>query len=187
MEKMKLKNLAWIVFASCCIFFSFQPVKYLLADGPIGLLRAKPLDNYFYLFSFYTHICLGGIALLIGWTQFSARLRKRYLKLHKIIGKIYVSSILIKILFYLGFFVYGGLVTQIGFTFGAAVWVFTTYMAYSTIRKGNVSKHKEYMMYSYAGTCAAIVLRLILPPLMTITSFKVAYGISVWMSWIPSV
>lgn len=184
-----MKKLAWLVFVACCLFFSFQPVKYLLADGPIGLLNSKPLDNTFYLFSFYTHITLGGIALLIGWMQFSKKIRTRFPKLHRTIGKIYVTSILIggPFAFYLGFFVYGGLTTQIGFTFGAAIWILFTFLGFSTIRKGNVAKHKEYMMYSYAGTCAAIVLRLILPPLMMITSFKVAYGISVWMSWMPSV
>lgn len=183
-----MKKLAWIIFIGSCILFSFQPVKYLLADGPIGLLNSKPLDSYMYVVSFYTHITLGGIALLIGWTQFSKKLRRKYLKLHRTIGKIYVISILIggPFAFYLGFFVYGGLVTQIGFSFGALVWIFFTYMGYAMIRKGNVTRHKEYMMYSYAGTCAAIVLRLILPPLMMITSFKIAYGISVWMSWIPS-
>jgi CubicO group peptidase (beta-lactamase class C family) len=184
-----MKKLAWLVFVACCLLFSFQPMRYLLADGPVGLLNSKPLDNSFYLFSFYTHISLGGIPLLIGWIQFSQKIRNRYLKFHRIVGKIYVASILVggPFAFYLGFFVYGGLTTQIGFTFGAFIWILTTFLGYSTIRKGNVAKHREYMMYSYAGTCAAIVLRLILPPLMMITSFKVAYGISVWMSWVPSV
>lgn len=184
-----MKKLAWIVFIGSCILISFQPVKYLLADGPIGLLNSKPIESNMYMFSFYIHITLGGIALFIGWTQFSKKLRRKYLKLHRIIGKIYVTAILIggPFAFYLGFFVYGGLPTQIGFTFGAIIWILFTFMGYSSIRKGDVAKHKEYMMYSYAGTCAAIVLRLVLPPLMMITSFKVAYGISVWLSWMPSV
>ncbi|MGV6831589.1 MAG: DUF2306 domain-containing protein [bacterium] len=184
-----MKKLAWLIFISCCIFFSFQPVKYLIADEPIGLLRSKPLDSTFYLIAFYTHISMGGIALLIGWTQFIKTFREQYKKVHRIIGKVYVISILISgpVAFYIGFFVYGGLVTQIGFTFGAVVWIASTFLAYKKIRQGNIAKHKEYMMYSYAGTCAAITLRLILPPLMMITSFKVAYGISVWASWLPSV
>jgi len=184
-----MKKLAWLIFIGCCIFFSFQPIQYLLTDGPVGLLRSKPLDSNLYLFSFYTHISLGGIALLIGWIQFIKKFRERYPKVHRTIGKIYVTSILISgpVAFYLGFFAYGGLVTQIGFTFGAAIWIIFTFLAYSKIRQRDIVKHKEFMMYSYAGTCAAIVLRLILPPLMMITSFNVAYGISVWMSWIPSV
>ncbi|MFK8060448.1 MAG: DUF2306 domain-containing protein [Polaribacter sp.] len=184
-----MKKLAWVIFVCSCIFFSLEPVKYYLADEPIGLLKSKPLDSYMYLISFYIHITLGGIALLVGWTQFSKRIRKNYLNLHKIIGKIYVASVLISgpFAFYLGFFVYGGLPTQIGFTFGSIIWITSTYLGLYYIKKGNISKHREFMMYSYAGTCAAIVLRLILYPLMEITSFKIAYGISVWFSWVPSV
>ncbi|MBW1295386.1 DUF2306 domain-containing protein [Aquimarina litoralis] len=183
-----MKKLAWVVFVGCCLLFSFQPVKYFLADDPVGLLRSKPLDSYMYLISFYTHISLGGIALLIGWMQFVKKIREKYPKFHRFIGKIYIISILISgpFAFYLGFFAYGGLVTQIGFTFGALIWILFTFLGYSAIRKGNVEKHKEYMMLSYTGTCAAIVLRLILPLLMLVTSFKIAYGISVWASWIPS-
>lgn len=184
-----MKKLAWIIFVSSCILFSFQPIKYLLADGPIGLLNSKPLDSYMYKASFYIHITFGGIALLIGWLQFSKKFREKYLKLHRVIGKIYVTSILISgpFAFYIGFFVFGGVLTQIGFTLGALFWIFFTYLGYYSIRKGNVAKHKEYMMYSYAGTFAAVTLRLWLPILMAITSFKIAYGISVWLSWLPNV
>jgi CubicO group peptidase (beta-lactamase class C family)/uncharacterized membrane protein len=184
-----MKKLAWLIFVGSCLLFSFQPVKYFLADGPVGLLNSKPLDSHMYKISFYIHIAFGGIALLVGWLQFSKKLREKYLKLHRTIGKIYVTSVLISgpFAFYIGFFVYGGIPTQIGFTLGALFWIAFTYIGYSAIRKGNVAKHKEYMMYSYAGTFAAVTLRLWLPMLMAFMSFKVAYGISVWLSWIPNV
>ena len=184
-----MKKLAWLIFVSCCLLFSFQPVKYFLAEGSIGLLNSKPTDSYMYMSSFYIHIIFGGIALLIGWIQFSKKLREKYLKLHRTIGKIYVISVFISgpFAFYIGFFVFGGIPTQIGFTLGALIWILFTYMGYSAIRKGNVAKHKEYMMYSYAGTFAAVTLRLWLPMLMAFMSFKIAYGIAVWLSWMPNV
>ncbi|MBC8755069.1 DUF2306 domain-containing protein [Kordia sp. YSTF-M3] len=184
-----MKKLAWLIFVGSCLLFSFQPVKYFLADGPIGLLNSKPLDSNMYKISFFIHIAFGGIALLIGWIQFSKKFRNKYLKIHRTIGKIYVTSVLISgpFAFYIGFFVYGGIPTQIGFTLGALFWIIATYMGYHAIRNGNVAKHKEYMMYSYAGTFAAVTLRLWLPMLMAFTSFKVAYGISVWLSWLPNV
>lgn len=183
-----MKKLAWIIFISCCLFFSFQPVKYFLADGPIGLLNSKPTDSYMYMISFYAHIIFGGIALLIGWLQFSQKLRNKYPKLHRTIGKIYITSIFISgsFAFYIGFFVYGGIPSQVGFTFGAIIWILVTYLGFSAIKKGNVAKHKEFMTYSYAGTFAAVTLRIWLPMLMAFTSFKIAYGISVWLSWIPN-
>lgn len=188
-----MKKLAWLIFAYLCVFISFRPIKYFLADEPIALLANKPedvLNSSLYMITFYIHIATGGIALLVGWMQFIKKIRIRYPKFHRIIGKIYVSSIFISapVGFYIGFFAHGGLVTQIGFTFGAFIWFVITYKAYKVIKQGNVAKHSEYMSYSYAGSFAAVMLRFMLPALIAITgNFKIAYGISVWMSWIPSV
>ncbi|MEM6718861.1 MAG: DUF2306 domain-containing protein [Bacteroidota bacterium] len=188
-----MKKLAWLVLAYFCIYISFRPVKYFLADGPIDLLANKPdevLDSLLYMTTFYIHIVTGGIALLIGWVQFIKWFRDKSRKAHRIIGKIYVLSVLISapVGFYIGFFASGGIVTQIGFTFGAFVWFLMTYWAYKAIRKGNVTKHREYMIYSYVGAFAAVMLRFMLYPLIEITGdFAFAYSISVWGSWLPNI
>ncbi|WP_298420974.1 DUF2306 domain-containing protein [uncultured Kordia sp.] len=187
-----MKKLLWLIFIALCLYISFDPIKYFFADQPIGLLSTKSLEvlsSKLYMIPFYIHITFGGIALFVGWIQFIKKFRKKFMKLHRIIGKIYVFSIFISgpVGFYIGFYVKGGIVSKVGFTFGALIWVLFTYLAYRYIRKGNVTKHQEFMAYSYAGTFAAVMLRLVLPPLMMFFSFKTAYGISVWMSWIPSV
>ncbi|WP_299124757.1 DUF2306 domain-containing protein [uncultured Tenacibaculum sp.] len=189
-----MKRLLWLIFICLCLFIGItRPLKYFLADGPIDLLAMKPqevLDSIIYKISFFVHITFGGIALLIGWIQFSEKIRKKYIKLHRIIGKIYVGSIFIAgpVGFYIGFFARGGLPTEIGFTFGALIWIVATYMGYKTIRKGNIEAHKEYMTYSYAGTFAAVTLRFWLPLLISTTrNFDLSYGISVWLSWIPNI
>lgn len=188
-----MKRLLWLIFICFCLFIGVtRPLKYFLADGPIDLLAMKPqevLNSLIYKTSFFIHIAFGGIALLIGWIQFIGQIRKKYPKFHRIIGKIYVGAILIAgpVGFYIGFFARGGLPTEIGFTFGALLWIAATYMGYRTIRKGDVAAHKEYMTYSYAGTFAAVTLRFWLPMLISITkNFDLAYGISVWLSWIPN-
>ncbi|WP_420573515.1 DUF2306 domain-containing protein [Kordia sp.] len=187
-----MKKLAWLIFVVLCLYISVEPIKYFLAEEPIGLLATKSLEvlnSNMYMICFYIHITFGGIALLVGWSQFIQKFRKKFMKLHRIIGKIYVISVLIggSVGFFIGFYVKGGIVSKVGFIFGALIWVLFTYLAYRYIRKGNVAKHQEFMAYSYAGTFAAVMLRLVLPPLMMFFSFKTAYGISVWMSWIPSV
>ncbi|MFY7670098.1 DUF2306 domain-containing protein [Tenacibaculum sp. MEBiC06402] len=189
-----MKRLIGIVLISLALFIGInRPLKYVLAEGPIDLLATKPedvLNSIFYKIAFYIHITFGGISLLIGWIQFIKPIRKKYPKLHKIIGKLYITSIFIAapVAFYISFFVKGGLPTEIGFTFGSLIWLTATYLGYRAIRKGNVSAHIEYMTYSYAGTFAAVTLRFWLPLLIsTIGNFGVAYGISVWLSWIPNV
>lgn len=66
---------------------------------------------------FYTHIILGGIALLIGWLQFNKKLRLKNVSVHKSIEKIYVISVLLCAIsgFYIGYFATGGIIAKTGF------------------------------------------------------------------------
>ena len=187
-----MKKLLWILFATLSILFSFYPIKYLLADKPIALLLSKSeelLSSNLYNISFYAHILFGGIALLIGWIQFSKKMRSKFMKLHKMIGKIYVLSVLISgpFGFYIALFASGGLSPKLGFSIGAVLWTIFTYLGFSAIRKGNIVKHQQMMMYSYAGTFGAVTLRLWLPLLIALLgSFREAYQIVAWLSWVPN-
>ena len=109
-----MKKLYWIIFGCLCIGISIHPIKYFLADEPILLLTSKSaalLSSGFYNLSFYAHISLGGIALFVGWVQFIKKLRLSYPKIHRLIGKIYVGSVLISgpFGFYIALHASGGL------------------------------------------------------------------------------
>ena len=82
---MILRNIFWIVFVILAVFIGLYPISYLLFDMSNGLLGSKSKDllsNTNWNFQFYTHIYSGGIALLIGWTQFVKRLRTNKIGLH---------------------------------------------------------------------------------------------------------
>ena len=187
-----MKNFSWVIFGSLCVLISLYPIKYLINEKPVALQLSKSaelLNSNIYNISFYTHIILGGIALLIGWIQFSMKIRRNYNKLHKNIGKIYVFSILVSgpAGFYIAFFASGGISTILGFSIGALLWTSLTFIGYLKIREGNIESHKKYMMYSYAGTFGAVTLRLWLPILIYFfESFLIAYQIVAWLSWIPN-
>ena len=187
-----MKKLSWIIFGGLSVLVSFYPIAYLVADEPIALLLSKSaelLNNNFYMICFYLHIIFGGIALLIGWVQFSKKLRRKNLNLHRIIGKIYVTSVLISGIpgFYIALHATGGLSPKLGFSIGAVIWTVLTYLGYYTIRKGRVDAHKQLMMYSYAGTFGAITLRIWLPLLILVFGeFIKAYQIVAWLSWVPN-
>ncbi|MDT7833399.1 DUF2306 domain-containing protein [Flavobacteriaceae bacterium S356] len=187
-----MKKLAWIVFGALSILISFYPFTYYLADEPVALLLSKSaelLSSNVYNIFFYTHITFGGIALLIGWLQFSKKLRRKYMNLHRWIGKIYVVAVLLSgpAGFYIAFHATGGLSPILGFSIGALIWVLLTTLGYTTIRKGNVEAHKKWMMYSYAGTFGAVTLRLWLPILILIFgNFTEAYQVVAWLSWVPN-
>ena len=96
---MRLKNLPWIPFAFFAIAIGLYPLVYYFFDmHNKGLYQTKPLDlinNPVWHTVFYIHITFGGIAMLTGWTQFSQRLRNRYLNIHRAIGKVYVVAVIL--------------------------------------------------------------------------------------------
>ncbi len=187
-----MKKLLWIIFGGLCLTFSTYPIKYFLADEPILLLLSKSaelLSSNFYMICFYLHISFGGLALLVGWLQFSKKLRRNNIGLHRLIGKVYITSVLISGFpgFYIALFASGGLSPQLGFTIGAVLWVTITTLGFTSIRQGNIEAHKKWMSYSYAGTFGAVTLRLWLPILIAIFGeFVLAYQIVAWLSWLPN-
>jgi len=185
-------KVAWVVFIFLAIGIGLYPLAYLLASDDFGVLLSKSSDlraNSVWKTAFYGHISFGGIALLVGWSQFLKRLRAKRLQLHRNIGKIYVVSALISGLcgIYLGFFATGGIVPSVGFISLGVIWVFTTTRAYIAIKKKDLSLHQGMMIYSYAACFAAVTLRIWLP-LLTIVfgEFLLAYKIVAWLCWVPN-
>lgn len=90
------KKIIYILFAILCIAVGLYPSVYFLTDTKFGLLETKTIEvlsSTLWNASFYIHISFGGLALLIGWTQFSTKLRKKYVDLHWQIGKLYIASV----------------------------------------------------------------------------------------------
>src|SRR5690606_28905393 len=88
-KKMKkiINNTSRWVFNGLCILIGLYPIIYFLIDRRFGLLSSKSqelLSHQMWNFGFYGHIVLGGIALLIGWTQFSSNLRRKRKGLHRV-------------------------------------------------------------------------------------------------------
>lgn len=188
----KSNKVAWIVFAVLAIGVGLYPILYWVVDGKIGLLQSKSdelLANSIWNLGFFGHITFGGIALLTGWAQFSQKLRRKRLQLHRNLGKVYVVSALISGLcgVYIGFYATGGIVSSAGFIALGIIWLFTTIKAYQAIQGKDISLHQGMMVYSYAACFAAVTLRIWLPLLTaTLGSFLIAYKIVAWLCWVPN-
>ena len=180
------------VIALFAIIIGLYPGMYFFKERTFGLLSSKSnelLANTLWNTAFYTHIILGGIALLIGWLQFSTKLRLRNLSTHRAIGKIYIVTVLISSLasIGLGFFATGGIITSTGFICLGIIWFTTTLLAYLKIRNMEIEQHRRLMIYSYAACFAAVTLRIWLPLLNIIFGdFLVAYSIVAWLCWVPN-
>lgn len=187
-----MKKTGWIIFASMALAIGFYPMLYFLIDRNFGLLSTKSpvlLSNLYWNIGFYTHILGGGIALLVGWTQFVPQWRNRYVALHRKLGKTYLVAVLLSGVAGLGigFFATGGFVAASGFISLALVWLYTSSRAYEHIRNGRIQAHERMMTYSYAACFAAVTLRIWLPILvLTFQDFVTAYRIVAWLCWVPN-
>jgi len=187
-----VKKGLWILFATFALLIGLYPMIYFLIDRKFGLLNSKSvefLSNTFWNIGFYTHIILGGVALFIGWTQFSPKMRNRRMALHRKLGKVYVVAVLLSALagIYIGFFATGGWVSSAGFICLGIIWFYTTLKAYLYIKNAEIEKHQKMMVYSYAACFAAVTLRIWLPVLtMFYGDFSKAYLVVAWLCWIPN-
>ena len=187
------KKISWILLVILAIIVGLYPIIYFVVDRKFGLLQSKTnelLASNFWNLGFYTHIVLGGLALLIGWIQFSTSFRNKNLNRHRQLGKIYVIAVLLSSIsgIYIGFFATGGILSKLGFICLGVVWLSSTLMGYQFIRKGQIERHHKMMIYSYAACLAAVTLRLWLPLLtITIGNFIIAYTIVAWLCWVPNI
>jgi uncharacterized membrane protein len=188
-----MRIFGWIIFAFFAIGVGLYPIIYLLIDARFGLLGSKSaelLANPIWNGAFYTHIFLGGIALLTGWSQFSTRIRNKNLSIHRTLGKIYVIVCMISgsAGLYISFFATGGWIASWGFGALAVFWLITTSKAYLTIRNGEIDNHKMWMIRSYALTFAAVTLRIWLPLAQVLHfDFIGAYRVIAWLCWVPNI
>lgn len=175
------------------IVIGLYPILVFFMPDDQGLLGSKSpelLHDIFWRAGFFTHITLGGIALLSGVTQFSSRFRKTHINRHRLLGKIYVVACLLSGLagLYIAQFATGGLIARLGFTFLALFWIITTWKAWRLILVRDVDSHKRWMIRSYALTFAAVTLRLWIPMLTGAfgMEFIPAYQIIAWLCWVPN-
>lgn len=184
-----LKVTGWLLMLLLATFVTLVSLRFFfikpeIASGEVlGPKFAKHLPILL------THLLGGTVALVLGPWQFWTKLRNRRLSLHRWIGRIYLSAILVGGVagLYLATIAFGGLPTQIGFGGLAILWLVTGVMAYRRVRQGDYEAHREWMIRNYALTFAAVTLRLWLPLLMTLGfSFPVAYTAIAWLSWVPN-
>jgi uncharacterized membrane protein len=136
------------------------------------------------------HVLGAGIAMLIGPFQFSSRLRARAVNVHRWLGRIYLSAVLIGGIggFMLAMIASGGLVARVGFALLAVVWLVSGLQAYVAVRRGDLVRHRRWMIRNFALTFAAVTLRLHLP-LLTFgfgVPFDEAYPVVAWLAWVPN-
>jgi uncharacterized membrane protein len=143
---------------------------YVLQHNESFLIHPDaPIWNHYRTiqWSLLPHALAGACALLLGPLQFSDRLRSRFIKLHRVVGWIYIVGALIAAP--MGFWVQF-LNERIGeprsFSFAAAAqasqWIITTVVALILIRQGKVDQHRRWMTRSFAVALIFLEVRVIM-------------------------
>jgi uncharacterized membrane protein len=99
--------------------------------------------------------------------QFSDRLRRRYTKLHRVVGRIYVAGAVIGAP--LGVFIQYRFDERLGDSRGftiatmvdASLWMLTTTIALLFARSGRIQQHRQWMTRSYAVAIVFLEVRVI--------------------------
>jgi len=112
------------------------------------------------------HGLAGACALLLGPLQFSTRLRQRFTKFHRVVGRIYVAGVLIvaPLGAYIQFFEerFGEARTfSVAALVDAILLMTTTGIAFAFILNGKVEQHRQWMTRSFAVALVFLEVRVV--------------------------
>ncbi|WP_428663369.1 DUF2306 domain-containing protein [Runella sp.] len=110
------------------------------------------------------HILFAFIALLTGPSQFSDRLRKRNLPLHRLLGKVYILAIVLAGSFALVWsFLYAPITepANVRSMTQAVVWLLTTLIAWLAAVNRQIGVHQVWMARSYGVTFTFVLSRFL--------------------------
>jgi uncharacterized membrane protein len=113
------------------------------------------------------HGLMGACALLLGPMQFSDRLRQRFTKFHRVVGRFYVAGVFVAapLGFYIQYFeerLGGARSFSAAAATDAILWMLTTGIAFAFILKGKVQQHRQWMTRSFAVAIVFLEVRVVL-------------------------
>ena len=136
------------------------------------------------------HLLGGMTAILIGPFQFVSKFRNRYLKTHRLMGKIYIIAIIIGSLcaFYMSFTValQVNIAWSIALFFLALPWLISVLMAYRMVRLKRIPQHREWMIRSYVITFAFVLFRFLSESSLAnslMEKFDERGPTCIWLAW----
>jgi hypothetical protein len=166
-------------------------IAYIPYNTDVGFLRIKQeyISIDIWRTAFFIHVYASMWVLFAGFTQFSKKLQRSNVKLHRTMGYIYVTNVLLitgPAGLLMGFYANGGLLSRIGFVSLAILWILFTAMALIRAKQKNFKAHRRFMILSYSLTLSAITLRVwkyVITNTMTLPPMDV-YRVVAWLGWV---
>jgi uncharacterized membrane protein YozB (DUF420 family) len=174
------------------VALALHSLGYANFSSDYGFLKLKQqaVATGWYLPAYYSHVLISSLILMVGFFQVS-QIGRKWLSAHRWLGKFYVFGILFLAApggLIMSLFINRGPWVLTSFLFQVVFWFVSTAMAYNRIRHRDLEAHREWMLRSFALTCAAITLRAYI----FMVSFHydlnnpTAYAALAWLSWVPN-
>jgi len=160
---------SWVRLKYLLFAFVGLMVAYVLWHNESFLInRADPVWQHYKPFRWWLlpHGLAGACAILLGPLQFSDRLRARFTKFHRVVGRIYITSALIvaPLGAYIQFFeerLGGPRSFSIAALVDAILLMLTTAIAFAFILNGKVQQHRQWMTRSFAVALVFLEVRVV--------------------------
>lgn len=167
--------------------------QYTGMDTTTGFLQYKQVyvTNNLWLTAFYVHVFSCFLCLVAGLTQFTPWILKTHPLLHRSIGRFYIINILLINVpagMILAVQANGGFSSRLAFVLLDLLWGYTTAMAWVSIKKRDIVRHRAWMVRSFALTLSAISFRLWKQVWLHTTSMdlELIYRIDAWLGFVPN-
>ncbi len=120
--------------------------------------RYGPISTLMFL-----HGIPGALALFLGIFQFSSRLRARHIRIHRLMGRIYVACVAIAAPVAVAVSIKLPVPTlTMASVIQASAWMLTTGTALYCVRTGRIRQHREWMTRGYPFARVFVFVRAIL-------------------------
>jgi uncharacterized membrane protein len=190
----RLAGPAWIILFLLCLdivvvvspYLTFDPEAYFSEQQEVYLLVE---------FFLGIHVVSGILSLLVGPFQFVGWMRRRFVKVHRFLGAVYIASATALGItgLVLAPTAYTGLVAVLGFTFLDLAMLFTTWTAVRMVMARRIGEHRRWMIRSFSLILAGVMLRVLsaihaglsAAGLIDVT-FETAYAAISWLCWVPN-
>lgn len=138
-----------------------------------------------------THVVAGAVFLTLGLLQFSAAIRKRHLGFHRWSGRALVMLAVFAGLtgLWLGIVTPYSATERLPTAAAGAMFLAAPAFAVAAVRRGDIARHREWMIRFFAVGLGIVVIRLVGAPLAWLLSparFGDVIGWTFWAGWLIS-
>ena len=180
-------HLAW---AALWLLLGIASLEFLLA----AYGKYRHLDSAAYgMFTtrrgwLWMHLAGGLTTVLLGPVQFFTQWRHRYPHPHRLVGRLYLSGLLVAATGAVGLIASSPapFAIRLAFSATALAWLTSALTGLVAIRRGAVERHRRWMVRHYAVTLAPILFRLSLPLAIAggLAPSPALIATLLWCSWV---